>query len=436
MTVLFERLRPLTGELLWVFLGHLVAFLGGLLGIKLLTNQLGAVAYGHLALGLSIAGFLTTFLHNPLSNAAARFYAPYRDSGCASVYFRAFKDIHKDLLGVLAPLVVVASLLVWWFKDALWGRLLFYGLVFGMISGIGVSLLSWQNAARDRKSATIAQIGDVWLRIVFAVIAVFMFGTGTAALVGYCFGSILVLLWQYTAFLREKGRVCSLELPPQEPQILQAKSEFIKFSAHFAGYALFTVVTLYSDRWILQTVAGAATVGVYAALFQIASSPVNLLFAVINQFMVPVIYERAGGMETREQRFETRQIILRTVLIALLCSTAGTLLTAMLAHPVAALLTTSEFAKMSDILWKLVLGLSLWQVGQLMALEGICANQPGVYLLPKGLHALVLVVCGYYLVDEIGVSGMAFAIIIAAVFYIFSVFLVNIRLQQRLGSAG
>ena len=436
VTNLLTRLFRLRDELLWVATGHLLAFLGGLLGVKILTSQLGTDGYGHLALGLSIAGFLTSFLHNPLSNAVARFYAPYRDTDRLSVYFGALKHIHKELLRLILPFLIVASLLLWCFTEGVWWSLVFYGLLFGAISGIGVSFLAWQNAARDRRGAMLAQTADVWLRIGFAFLGVYLFGTGTAALAGYCIGVIFVLLWQYLRFRKTENRADCSDLILNEQQLLQAKREFFLFSMPFVGYALFTVATLYADRWILQAVAGAASVGIYAALFQIAASPVNLLFAVINQFMVPLIYERAGSMETREQRFGTRQMILRTVLIAVLCSAAGTLLTAILAHPVAELLTTKEFASMSGILWKLVLGLSLWNIGQLMALEGICANQPGIYLLPKGLHALVLVACGIYLVEYNGVAGMAFAIIIAAVFYIASVFLVNFRLQQRLGSAG
>ncbi len=107
-----RQLRRIRGELLWVLTGHAAAFLGGLFGIKLLTRQLGPSGYGHLALGLTIAGFLTTFLHNPLSNAAARFYAPYRDAGKGMVYFGILYRFHSRLLMVLVPLVIGASVLV------------------------------------------------------------------------------------------------------------------------------------------------------------------------------------------------------------------------------------------------------------------------------------------------------------------------------------
>jgi O-antigen/teichoic acid export membrane protein len=430
-----QQVRRLRGELLWVLTGHAAAFLGGLFGIKALTLLLGPVGYGHLALGLTIAGFLTTFLHNPLSNAAARFYAPYRDSGKEWLYFSVLRDLHTKLLMVLIAPVVVGALLVYVAKGSLWGGLVFSGLIFGMISGVGVSFLAWQNAARDRKNATLAQIGDVWLRIGSAIFAVMLFGTGFAALGGYCVGALLVVLWQYSGMRRQQKLSC-LETLPQEALLSHARHEFLRFIAPFVGYALFTVVTLFADRWILQLSSGAASVGIYAALFQIAASPVNLLFAVINQLMVPIIYERAGDMTSQDQQVAARRLISRTVLIAVACSTAGTLLTALLARPVALLLTTSEFAQHSEVLWLLVLGLSLWQVGQVMALKGICANRPGVYLWPKGLHAVVLLVAGFYLVVNYGISGMAMALVVASLVYLVAVGMVNFRLEHQLRSVG
>ncbi|MGE0919496.1 lipopolysaccharide biosynthesis protein [Trichlorobacter lovleyi] len=427
-----QQILRLRGELLWVLAGHAAAFLGGLVGIKLLTRQLGASEYGHLALGLTIAGFLTTFLHNPLSNAAARFYAPYRDCGKENLYFFVLRSLHTKLLLLLILPVMVGSLLVYMAKGSVWGGLVLWGLVFGMISGVGVSFLAWQNAARDRRNATLAQIGDVWLRIGCAIFAAIFWGSGSAALGGYCVGSFLVVLWQYRMFRGQQQQQSRVAVVPQEEQVSQAQHEFVTFVLPFVGYALFTVVTLYADRWVLQLAAGTASVGIYAALFQIAASPVNLLFAIINQLMVPIIYERAGTMTSSAQRLEVRRLIMRIMLFAVICSGTGTVLTALLGRPVALLLTTTEFTRHSDLLWMLVLGLSLWQVGQLMALVGICANRPGIYLWPKAIHAFVLLGVGGYLVVSYGVNGMAAALIIASVAYLVAVGVVNFRLERLL----
>ena len=432
MPPFIQQILRLRGELLWVLTGHAAAFLGGLVGIKLLTRQLGTLEYGHLALGLTIAGFLTTFLHNPLSNAAARFYAPYRDAGKGRVYFRVLRRLHGRLLMVLTPLVVGGSVLVCLVRGGMWGALVFWGLVFGLVSGVGVSFLAWQNAARDRKKATFAQIGDVWLRIGCAIFSAVFWGSGSAALGGYCVGSFLVVLWQFRTFQSQQQQLIRVEVVLQEEQVSLAQQEFVRFVLPFVGYALFTVVTLYADRWVLQLAAGTTSVGIYAALFQIAASPVNLLFAIINQLMVPIVYERAGTMTSSIQRFEVRRLIMRIILLAVICSGVGTALTALLAHPVALLLTTPEFARHSDLLWMLVLGLSLWQVGQVMALVGICANRPGIYLWPKAIHAFVLLGVGGYLVANYGVNGMPAALIIASVAYLVAVGTVNFRLERLL----
>jgi len=425
-----QQILRLRGELLWVLAGHAAAFLGGLIGIKLLTRQLGPIGYGQLALGLTIAGFLTTFLHNPLSNAAARFYAPYRDSGKESLYFFVLRNLHIKLLQLLVVPVMVGSLLVYMTKGSVWGGLVLWGLVFGMISGIGVSFLAWQNAARDRKNATLAQIGDVWLRIGCAILAVMLFGTGFAALGGYCAGSLLIVLWQYSRFRQQKRKLNQFGTAPQEEQVRQAQHEFLVFIAPFLGYALFTVVTLFADRWILQFTLGSASVGIYAALFQIAASPVNLLFAVINQLMVPIIYERAGSMISQKQQVEARRLISRTVIVSIVCSAVGTLLTVLLAHPASLLLTTSEFAKHSSVLWLLVLGLSMWQVGQVMTLVGNCMHKPMSYIWPKGVHAAVLCISGVSLTSFMGIKGMAVALLVSSVVYIAGIAAVNVRLYR------
>ncbi len=430
MFTFIQQIRRLRSELLWVLTGHAAAFLGGLVGIKLLTRLLGPVGYGQLALGLTIAGFLTTFLHNPLSNAAARFYAPYRDGGKEGLYFLVLRNLHSKLLLLLILPVIVGSLLVYLTKGSVWGGLAFWGLMFGVISGTGVSFLAWQNAARDRKNATLAQIGDVWLRISSAILAVMLFGTGVAALGGYCVGSLIIVLWQYSRFHQQQRKLGQLGTMLQKEQVRQTQHEFLVFIVPFVGYALFTVVTLFADRWILQFFAGSAFVGIYAALFQIAASPVNLLFAVINQLMVPIIYERAGSMISQKQQFEARRLINRTVLVAVVCSAFGTLLTALLAHPVALMLTTPEFAKHSKVLWLLVLGLSMWQVGQVMTLVGNCMHKPMSYIWPKGTHAVVLCISGISLTSFMGITGMAVALLASSFVYITSIAAVNVRLYR------
>ena len=74
--VSLDRFYRLAREGGWIALGQAMAVLGTLFGVRLLTELLDPVAYGELALGLTVATLVNQTILGPLGNGAARFYAP------------------------------------------------------------------------------------------------------------------------------------------------------------------------------------------------------------------------------------------------------------------------------------------------------------------------------------------------------------------------
>lgn len=427
MLSFLQQIRRVRGELIWVLIGHATAFIGGVAGIKALTSLLGPENYGRMALGLTIAGFLTTFLHNPLSNSAARFYSPFQHNGQGLVYFAVLRSLHLKLLLILLPFVLIVPLLVAYLFDKGWGLLVLAGLLFGLVNGIWVSCLAWQNAARERRRATLSQIADVWLRISIAILLAMLFASGEGALFGYVIGTSLVLFWQNRLAVSSEKILITKEAVPTRGQLDQARREFIRFSLPFAGYALFTSLTLYADRWIVQGIAGAESVGIYAAMFQLASSPVNILFAVINQLMVPIVYEKARGGMYGEIKTEIRILLHRIAGFGMLILIVMLVPLYFWCKPLARLFTTTTFAEQASLIPLLVLGMGLFHIGQIYTLEGNCCNRPGVYLWAKIAHAMLLCFSGVLLTYNLGVYGMALAVLIASSVYLVAVPLINFR---------
>lgn len=427
MKLELERLFRLRGELAWVLIGHGAAFVGGMLGLKLLTGLLATAEYGQLALGLTIAGFLTTFLHNPLSNSAARFYAPYRDAGKQRIYFAALRSLHLQLFLTLLPFIVLIPVLVGFLFNGQWGYLVLVGLLFGIANGTWVSFLAWQNAARDRRGATLGQIADVWLRIGIAILLAMLLRSGTGSLVGYVAGTLLVLLWQNRLATRQEGLLATSEKKPELLQLTSARQEFIHFAVPFSGYAVFTSITLYADRWIVQGIQGPEAVGTYAAMYQLAASPINILFAVVNQLMVPIVYERAGRAASGGANNEIRRLLHRIVAISTAILICLIIPLWLWCEPVAALFTTPEFAAHARLIPLLMLGMAFFQLGQIYTLEGNCANRPGIYLWAKLTHAAMLCLAGVLLTRSSGVYGMAMATLVSSVVYLVSVPFINSR---------
>ncbi len=75
-------------EASWVATGQALSFLGGLIGIKLLTNVMSPESYGELALGLSIAGMVNMFLFGPLGQVVLRFHSICNEKGILDSYSR------------------------------------------------------------------------------------------------------------------------------------------------------------------------------------------------------------------------------------------------------------------------------------------------------------------------------------------------------------
>ena len=110
---LIYRMLSIRKELFWVLLGQGLAFTGGFIGIKILTNVMGPQGYGQLTLGMTIAGVINMFLFGPIAMVIIRFFSIYREKNELSVYFYLLKKAHMLCIAGLILLVSVLGVLIY-----------------------------------------------------------------------------------------------------------------------------------------------------------------------------------------------------------------------------------------------------------------------------------------------------------------------------------
>jgi O-antigen/teichoic acid export membrane protein len=425
---IFTKLKA---ELGWIVLGQALGFVGGFIGIKVLTNYMGPNGYGQLALGLSIAGVLTTYLYGPIANVVARYFVVYRERSELGVYFAVLKKGHWLLATYLSLLAVVIAGFAGILVNAEWALLVLFSALFGIASGINSSYLSMQSAIRQRKIVALHQGFDAWLRIGISIALLWLFSnSGYVVLLGYLCGTLLITVSQHWfAMKNDEIRYNWNSENIKEAALNDGRREFVAYATPFVFFAGFAIVSLYADRWIIQVVGGASMVGVYAALFQIASSPVNLLFSLVNQLMVPIVFEKAGAMSSDVQARESATLLRQTVLVSALASFLIITVAFVFSDPIVRLFTNRLYAANHNVLWIVVLGLVLYNIGQIFCLKGMYSNQPTIYFWPKGVQALSLLVFGYLLAGHYGLVGMAWALCLSSVLYVMAVLTVNYRLK-------
>lgn len=425
------RFTKLRREIVWILIGQALGFVGGFIGIKVLTNIMGPDGYGQLALGLTIAGLFNTYVYGPLANVVARFFVVCRERGELHVYFAILKKFHKILAAVVLVLTFLVSGVAGLFLGREWALIILLSSLYGVVNGVNASYLSLQSAIRQRKIVALHQGADVWLRIGLSIILLLLFSrSGYFALLGYLLGTFIVTVSQGVFALKNKEIQSNWYGAAIDAGNESSYSrEFFGYAASFMIFAVFASISMYADRWILQGLFGVGVVGIYAAIYQIAASPVNMFFSMVNQLAVPIVFERAGAMTSASQAENSAKLVRLTVFLSTLVMALTTLILYFAGEALVKIITNAVFSKYHNLLWILVLGLSLFNIGQLLALKGLYCNSPKIYFWPKGIQALSLLAAGYVLTSCYGLPGMAWALCFSSAIYVGAVIVVNSRLK-------
>lgn len=421
-----DRLARLRKEMAWVLAGQTIGFIGSFVGLKALTTIMGPRWYGQLVLGLTIAGVLNMYVYGPVANVVSRFFSVYRERKELPTYFAVFRRSHRVLAVIIAAVAVVTAMIVGLVDSWEWALIILLAPLFGVVGGINTSYLSLQSTIRQRKIVALHQGVDIWLRTGLAILFLVLFGaSGAAALAGYLLGTLLVIFSQ-ARFVRRNAEIAASWNGPTDAQgVTRCFREFARYAWSFVIFSGFAAVSMFADRWVIQWRFGNDEVGIYAAIAAIGNAPINLLFAMISQLTVPIVYERAGAMTTAAQARSSFGLVNVVALCSALVAAVACLVAFLVSRPAVAIFTSAPFVSHHSVLWMTAAGFSIFNVAQLFTLKGDAFGRPRMYLLPKALQALTFVVLAILFSGWFHIEGVALAGIVSSFMYLVAVLVVN-----------
>lgn len=399
MTSVILRIRGVLAEGAWIAFGQIVAIVGSLASVRLLTEMLDPAVYGELALAMTAATLVNQTAFGPVGNGVARFFAPAAERGVLKSYFAAVKLLVARTGAVVAmvSVLVVAGLLA--FTGPGWAELGAAAAVFAVVAGLNSILSALQSAARRRSVVALHQGAEPWLRLLCAAAAVACLGaTSVVAQFGFSVAALLVLLSQsrYLKHLLHSDFASAGAIKPPD--------EWVKLLWDFAWpitvFGVFTWMQLVSDRWALEHFASVQEVGRYVALFQIGFYPMSLASGMVMQLIVPIVYQRAGDAKDDARNAGVRQLNW-TVAKATLLLTAVAVLVAFAFHTqFFGWFVARQYREVSALLPWMILAGGLQAAAQTVALNLMSQMETRRMLVAKIVTALVgtLLNCGgaYY----------------------------------------
>jgi O-antigen/teichoic acid export membrane protein len=405
--------------------GQGVAALGGIVGVRVLTQALSPTVYGEVALGMTLALLVQQTMLSPLSVAFLRFFSPALEAQTINAYSNAVRRLLRRasipvlLLGVACTTGLVGI------AHPEWIGVVVAATALSLFSGYNVALDSIQNAARHRILVAVHQIVNQWGRFLVALALIAVFEKSSAVvLAAYAFVSAATL-FSRTVFLgnRVTGQGGTTNDSAEAAHAMVARMR--RYALPFAAWGVFTWAFEASGRWGLQISSGTTGVGLYAALWQIGHYPIALLADTIATTVAPIVFARAGdGSDQRRLRDAQRMnaVVVRSMFaMAIVATVVGFLLQDRLVL----LLVGPEYHAIAPLLPWAILSGGLFGCAQVAVLRILMSADTRALIVPKILTAVVgsiLKVGGAYLM---GLRGVVAASVIFSLGYLLWIVALN-----------
>lgn len=401
----------------WVVLGQIVAVLGAMVGIRLITELVTPETYGEVALALTAGTLLNQVVFGPLGNAASRFYSIARESQDFISYLSGLKRLvlfatRWVILGIVLLILVLVSV------GALrWLYLVLAATVFALLSGYNSILDGVQNAARQRTVVAWHQGLNSWARFLAAAGLIIMSSPrSTIVMTGYSLASGLVLTSQLL-FLKHKLTL-NWSMPSQISNDNHWPKELLAYAWPFAAWGWLTWVQQASDRWALQLFTSTNVVGQYAVLYQIGYYPIMFLSGVISQLLGPIFFQKSGAALGTQQHLATISSIYRITFYLGVLSGIAWFLLSIFHKEVFSLLTASSYHCVSPLIPWMALSAGIFSMGQMLSMSLMVSLRTHSLLIPKISTAIMGLIFNIIAARVAGLTGVVFALLLWSIFYL------------------
>ncbi|MCK6395844.1 lipopolysaccharide biosynthesis protein [Zoogloea sp.] len=395
--------RSLLTDGAWIAALQGLSAVGQLLGMRLLTEVVPPSVFGEVSLWVGAIALVSAAMANPTMQALLRFYPEFHENGKG----RIVKDVVISQLlrlgGFALPVLGLVALYFFLKGDASASDLLILFLL-AIVDVARMSSLAYLNALRAFKPAGVWALLEAWGRPLLAYLLIGSLGADTTwVLLAYLFASIAAWLIMHKRVPVEPALSRTAEATAAHSDL---SSRFWRYSIPLLPLGLIGWVSGMADRYLIGVMLTPADVGLYVAVYGLASRPMAMFGGVIETTIRPAYQHAvARGDDSLAKNYIVKWILL--VCGGSLCAVA----IASICHVwLAGLLLGAGYRSASGLLPYVVAGYSLLILSHVA--NRICYAHEAtkrVLLIEVG-GAFSAVVVGFFCIRNFGLQGAAIAV--------------------------
>ena len=383
---------------------------------KFLTTFLSEADYGQLALYNITATLPSTFFFGPLGQGILRLFPVAKENNEIGTFHYQYHQLFSKGALVVFVAGLIGALICWGYGNIKWSIAIMLIAALSIVGSFNTFRYGLQNSIRKRTLAMGLETGDRVLQQVLSILLLwYISGNPLIVLLGYLISSVSFLL--INRYYYQKSFPETTQIPIIKGNTNYRKN-ILQYSWPFIIFGFFTWFQTASDRWVLEILRSTELVGQYAVLNQIGFQSLGLLFGSISYFLFPILFNRAGSLQNKEQFDNANHInnwylwfnILLTVVLFLLFWQFG--------EEVIRLLSAEKYVKLARYLPWMVIAGGLFNFGQNYANRFMLSMQTNLLLFPKIISAILgfifNIVGAYYY----GLPGLIISLVVTQTLYV------------------
>ena len=392
--------RSLLSDGAWLTGLQGLAVLGQLAGIRLLTEILPPAVFGEFSLWLGIVALAAAGLANPTMQAMLRYYPEYALQGNGGLVKTVAREQLVKLITWTLPAFLAGAIAALMFG---WANMTVLGLLIALVA---VEIARMQNtallnAARAHRAYGIWVVAEAWGRPFLAWTLVKLMGvSSTLVLAGFLLASLCV--WAAMRRFVPHDRTVHIAITEQSALV----DRFWKYSLPLLPLGLLGWVSGMADRYMIGALLSPADVGLYVAIYGLASRPMLMFGGIVETTIRPAYQSALVEGDNRRAHNYLRKWVLLIVLGSLMAIALAWVGHAWLAH----ILLGEQYRSVSYLLPWIVGGYALYLQYQVVGRVCYAHGATLSILMIEGIGALLAIILGFICIRQAGLWGAALAV--------------------------
>ncbi len=417
-------------DLLVVTLGQLIAALGTLFGVRLLTEFISPTVFGEYKLLLAAISLMTGIFIRPFIQFAMREYHDAEKTDVIILFLRNIRGMfRKYIFGV----AILFAVIIYFSNGGLLTvpsyLLLLLPLVLVLTNSVELerALMVTQNR---QAHASLVSIGRNWL-IPIAAVTMTMLATQSVGFlfVGTMVGLVGILLLQLRTELEIKVPVDGIS---GGLELAGMRHEALKYGLPLAAVGLLSWFVHESDRFFLSYYHSQEVVGIYSAAYGLVSAPFTLVVGSMAQFLYPIMFKVSASGNQKSKLNVLKAMLITSSAICLI----GVVIVSLFDEQIAWLALGEDYRqKATGLLIWIAMGYGFLAVSMSFDLAAYGGKRTSDMFIAYGIAAILNVSFNVALIPEYGAKGAVIATLISLFFYLITMAALFLYRERNFGES-